>query len=52
MVKSDVFDSLDAPIQRMTGVDIPMPYSEAVEVYSMLKSDHVIKVAKKILNIS
>ncbi|KAK6109784.1 Pyruvate dehydrogenase E1 component subunit beta mitochondrial [Brugia pahangi] len=52
MAESDVFDSLDAPIQRVTGVDIPMPYSEAVEVYSMPKGDHVVKAAKKILNIS
>ncbi|EFO13180.2 pyruvate dehydrogenase [Loa loa] len=52
MVECDVFNSLDAPIQRVTGVDIPMPYSEAVEAYSMPKGDHVVKAAKRILNIS
>ncbi|KAM3726698.1 Pyruvate dehydrogenase E1 component subunit beta [Dirofilaria immitis] len=35
MVESDVFSHLDAPIQRITGADTPMPYSEAVEAHSM-----------------
>uniref|UniRef100_A0A915PUR5 Pyruvate dehydrogenase E1 component subunit beta n=1 Tax=Setaria digitata TaxID=48799 RepID=A0A915PUR5_9BILA len=52
MAESDVFDYLDAPIQRVTGVDVPMPYSEAVEVHSLPKGDDIVKAVKKSLNIS
>ncbi|MCP9266233.1 E1 component of the pyruvate dehydrogenase complex [Dirofilaria immitis] len=52
MVESDVFSHLDAPIQRITGADTPMPYSEAVEAHSMPRGDHVVDAVKKTLNIS
>ncbi|VDN30870.1 unnamed protein product [Gongylonema pulchrum] len=52
MAESEVFDYLDSPIQRVTGVDVPMPYSEPVEVFSMPKGEHVVKAVKTSLNIS
>lgn len=52
MAESEVFDYLDAPIQRVTGVDVPMPYSEEVEAFSMPKGEHVVKAVKQSLNIS
>ena len=31
MVMEDAFDHLDAPVERITGVDIPMPYAANLE---------------------
>merc|ERR1711865_1287643 len=31
MMESEAFDYLDAPVERIAGADIPMPYSHAIE---------------------
>lgn len=31
IMESEAFDHLDAPLERVTGADIPMPYSAAIE---------------------
>ncbi len=31
LVQEQAFDDLDAPVQRVTGADVPMPYSKALE---------------------
>jgi len=31
IMESEAFDYLDAPMERVTGADIPMPYAEVLE---------------------
>src|SRR5437763_5223936 len=31
LVSEQAFDDLDAPVQRVTGADVPMPYSKPLE---------------------
>lgn len=31
MMETEAFDYLDAPLERITGADIPMPYSISIE---------------------
>jgi pyruvate dehydrogenase E1 component beta subunit len=31
MMETEAFDYLDAPMERVTGADIPMPYSVSIE---------------------
>ena len=31
LMESDAFDYLDAPMERVAGADIPMPYSQSIE---------------------
>jgi pyruvate dehydrogenase E1 component beta subunit len=31
LMESEAFDHLDAPLERVAGADIPMPYSQAIE---------------------
>ena len=31
LIQEQAFDDLDAPVQRVTGADVPMPYSKALE---------------------
>lgn len=30
-MESEAFDYLDAPMQRVTGADVPCPYAESIE---------------------
>jgi len=43
------FDYLDAPIQHVTGADVPMPYSKVLERAAMPNRDDIVKVVKAIV---
>jgi pyruvate dehydrogenase E1 component beta subunit len=43
------FDYLDAPIQHVTGADVPMPYSKPLERLAMPNKDAIAKAAKAIV---
>ena len=43
------FDYLDAPIQHVTGADVPMPYSRALERLAMPNKEAIVKAAKAIV---
>ena len=42
LIQEQAFDHLDAPIARVTGVDLPMPYSKPLEqiAFPHEPSDH------------
>ena len=42
------FDDLDAPVLRVTNVDVPLPYAANLEKAALLKVDDVIATAKKV----
>jgi len=52
VVESDAFDYLDAPVFRITGVDIPMPYAQHLESAAVPSVAHVVTTVKKSLNMS
>jgi pyruvate/2-oxoglutarate/acetoin dehydrogenase E1 component len=45
LIQEQAFDYLDAPIQRVTGADVPMPYSKRLEQSAIPHEEHVIKAA-------
>jgi pyruvate dehydrogenase E1 component beta subunit len=45
LIQEQAFDHLDAPIQRVTGADVHMPYSKRLEQAAMPHSEHVISAA-------
>ena len=45
LIQEQAFDWLDAPVQRVTGADVPMPYSKALEQAAMPHEEHVVKAA-------
>jgi pyruvate dehydrogenase E1 component beta subunit len=45
LIQEQAFDHLDAPIERVTGADVPMPYSKALEQAAMPHEEHVVKAA-------
>lgn len=49
--ESAAFDYLDAPIIRVTGADVPMPYAKTLEEDAIPKARDVVLAVKKVLNI-
>jgi pyruvate dehydrogenase E1 component beta subunit len=45
LIQEQAFDYLDAPIGRVTGADVPMPYSKPLEQASFPHEEHVVRAA-------
>jgi pyruvate dehydrogenase E1 component beta subunit len=44
----DGFDWLDAPVARVTGEDVPMPYAANLEKLALPSADKVVEAAKAV----
>jgi pyruvate dehydrogenase E1 component beta subunit len=42
LIQEQAFDWLDAPVQRVTGADVPMPYSKPLEQAAFPHEEHVV----------
>lgn len=51
IIESPAFDYLDAPVIRVTGADVPMPYTESLENDAVPTEAHIVLAVKKMLNI-
>ena len=49
IVEGEAFDYLDAPIERVTGADIPTPYAHKLELMAFPDEQVIVKVAKRAL---
>jgi pyruvate dehydrogenase E1 component beta subunit len=45
LITEQAFDYLDAPVGRVTGADVPMPYSKPLEQAAMPHEEHVVQAA-------
>jgi pyruvate dehydrogenase E1 component beta subunit len=43
------FGALDAPVERITGADVPMPYSKDLEDKAMVQVANIVNAAKRVL---
>jgi len=50
VMESDAFDYLDAPLERVTGADVPMPYAENLEKLALPQVDDIINTAKRVMS--
>ncbi|HMB77601.1 MAG TPA: pyruvate dehydrogenase complex E1 component subunit beta [Kiloniellaceae bacterium] len=44
----EAFDWLDAPVTRVAGVDVPMPYAANLEVLALPQADEIVTAAKAV----
>jgi len=51
VMESEAFDYLDAPVLRVTGADVPMPYAEVLERSANPQAENVVRTVKKVLNV-
>ena len=42
------FDDLDAPVLRVTNVDVPLPYAANLEKLALIKTSDVVAAAKAV----
>lgn len=49
VIQRDAFDSLDAPIIRVTGADVPMPYNKHLEKAAKADPAKVVEAVKRVL---
>ncbi|KAG9040717.1 pyruvate dehydrogenase E1, beta subunit [Tulasnella sp. UAMH 9824] len=49
IVESEAFDYLDAPVERVTGADVPTPYAANLEALAFPDTPLIVKVAKRSL---
>ena len=42
LMESEAFDHLDAPMERVTGADIPMPYSWEIEPFAVPQIENIV----------
>jgi pyruvate dehydrogenase E1 component beta subunit len=43
----ECFDDLDAPVERVTGADIPTPYAKSLEDLAFPKPDDIVRVCER-----
>ena len=48
-IQRDAFDSLDAPILRVTGADVPMPYNKYLERAAKVDASKIQDAVRKVL---
>ncbi len=45
LIQDQAFDYLDAPVKRVTGADVPMPYSKRLEQAAIPHPEHIVSAA-------
>jgi len=50
-VMEQAFYYLDAPVMRVTGKDVPMPYAANLEKLALPSTEEIVEEVKKIFNI-
>ena len=48
VLMEQAFDDLDAPIRRVTGADVPLPYAANLEKLALPQVDHIVEAAKAV----
>jgi pyruvate dehydrogenase E1 component beta subunit len=47
-VMEEAFDDLDAPVARVAGVDVPLPYAANLEKLALPQAEHIVQAAKSV----
>lgn len=50
VMESEAFDFLDAPVERITGADVPMPYAIPLEKLALPQIEDITNAVKRTLN--
>ena len=48
IVESEAFDYLDAPVRRLAGLDIPIPYNRNLEYHAVPQIENIVEEARKL----
>ncbi|MDX1582670.1 MAG: transketolase C-terminal domain-containing protein, partial [Thermoanaerobaculia bacterium] len=48
-IMDNVFDELDAPVERVTGADVPMPYARNLELLAQPHEEDIIEAVRRVM---
>jgi pyruvate dehydrogenase E1 component beta subunit len=48
-IQSNIFDELDAPVLRVTGADVPMPYNKHLERAAKVSTEKIVAATRRVL---
>jgi len=51
IIESPAFNYLDAPVVRVTGADVPMPYAKSLEENALPQVSNIVESVKKLLHL-
>jgi pyruvate dehydrogenase E1 component beta subunit len=49
LIEREAFDDLDAPVERLTGADVPMPYAKNLEHLAMPWPERVVEAVRRVM---
>ncbi|MDO9545723.1 MAG: alpha-ketoacid dehydrogenase subunit beta [Pelolinea sp.] len=49
IMESEAFDFLDAPVRRLAGLDVPIPYNRNLEYHAVPQVENIVEEARKIV---
>ena len=49
LIERDAFDDLDAPVERLTGADVPMPYAKNLEHLATASPERVVEAVRRVM---
>jgi len=49
LMESSAFDYLDAPMERVSGLDVPLPYAPNLEAMSLPQTKNIVNAVRKVL---
>jgi pyruvate dehydrogenase E1 component beta subunit len=47
----EAFYHLDSPVIRVTGADVPMPYTKSLEAAALPQPHDIVQAVKRVLNV-
>ncbi len=50
LMMEHAFDWLDAPVKRVAGLDVPLPYAANLEKMALPQSDNIVEAARAVCN--
>jgi pyruvate dehydrogenase E1 component beta subunit len=49
IIQDRAFDDLDAPVERVSGAEVPAPYARNLEIAAFPSADQVMAAARRVL---
>jgi pyruvate dehydrogenase E1 component beta subunit len=49
IASSEAFDYLEAPVRRLAGLDIPIPYNRELEYHTVPQVESIVREARKLV---
>jgi pyruvate dehydrogenase E1 component beta subunit len=49
LIQENMFDYMDAPVKRVSAMDVPLPYAKEIELMALPNSQKVVAAVREVL---